>query len=95
LGRAKRNPTNERIDGFRFALPILPFFATSSGELHPKKINTELNKFKVFPGGPSISEQPPTQTRKMPAHVLQVMQGIAAALRHIQNPDSKAEAEGR
>ncbi len=69
--------------------------AASCGELHPKEINPGLTEFRVFPGVSSVSERPPTQTRKTPAHVLQLMQGIAAALRHIQNLDSKAEAEGK
>lgn len=56
-------------------------------------INTELTKLKVFLGVSSISERPAIQARKTPAHVLQVMEGIAAALRHIQNLDANAEAE--
>jgi len=32
-------------DGFCFALPILPFFAASSGELNPKRLNRVLYGF--------------------------------------------------
>ncbi|MCP4700086.1 MAG: hypothetical protein GY862_25020 [Gammaproteobacteria bacterium] len=50
-------------------------------------IETELTEFKVFLGISVIPEQPPVQEGKTLAHVLNVMKGIAGALRtvlHVQ-----------
>jgi len=50
-------------------------------------IETELTEFKVFLNINTIPELPATQKSKMPAHVLQVLEGIIGALRALLHLD--------
>ncbi len=54
-------------------------------------IDTELTEFKVFLGISGVPDQIQAQKGKTPAHVLQVLEGVSAALRSLLHMEDKQE----